>query len=244
MDEWYKEWFNTEEYLSVYRHRNDEDARLLAELILSNLKIPAGANVLDMACGPGRHSILFAEKGFKVTAVDLSEKLLSVAKKSAEEAGVKVNFVHSDLRCFSEAAKFNLVLNLFTSFGYFEDDEENFKIFEVAFDHLMSGGYFVLDFLNKNYIEKNLIPESVDKLVEGKIIQQRYIKDKRVIKKISIIRDGSEKYFHESVRMYCKHELIASLENKGFLIKKVFGDFEGNSFSKATSPRIIIIAQK
>ncbi len=244
MDEWYKDWFNTEEYLNVYRHRNDEDAKRLVNLVLSKVKLPENSGVLDLACGAGRHSILFAENRFKVTAVDLSENLLEVAKKSAEKAGVHVNFVRCDIRYFSISAKFSLVVNLFTSFGYFEEDEENFRVFKVAYEHLQAGGYFVLDFFNKCYIEKNLVPESVNVYNGEKIIQRRSVEGSRIKKKIFIMKNGNEKHYHESVRMYCKDELISAIERHGFEIKSLFGDFDGNYFDHEKSKRIIIIARK
>ena len=244
MDEWYKDWFNTREYLNVYRHRNEEDAKKLVDLILKNVFLPGNAKVLDLACGPGRHSILFAEQGYRVTAVDLSENLLAIAKKIAVGSGFKINFFKCDLRNFSVSAKFDLVVNLFTSFGYFEDDLENFKLFEVSFDLLENGGYFVLDYLNKYYIEKNLIPESVDEQEGGIIVQKRCIKGNRVIKNISLFSNGQEKRYHESVRMYGKDELIKNIENRGFEIKSIFGDFEGHCFDPEKSSRIIIIARK
>ncbi len=244
MSEWFEDWFNTKEYLNVYRHRNEQDAKKLVDLILQNVNIPAGSKVLDMACGTGRHSVIFSKKGFQVTAVDLSKNLLKIAKDSAEEAGLKINFVHSDLRSFCVTSKFNLAVNLFTSFGYFEDECDNFKILENAYNLLFENGYFVIDFFNKRYIENNLIPESADTVFDKKIIQKRSIEGNRVEKQIIIKRNGSEKLFHESVRLYCKDELFNALKSKGFKIRKFFGDSSGKSFDLESSPRIIIIAQK
>lgn len=244
MSEWFEDWFNTKEYLNVYRHRNEQDAKKLVDLILQNIDISAGSKVLDMACGTGRHSVIFAKKGFQVTAVDLSKNLLKIAKDSAEEAGLKINFVHSDLRSFCVTSKFNLAVNLFTSFGYFEDECDNFKILENAYNLLFENGYFVIDFFNKRYIENNLIPESADTVFDKKIIQKRSIEGNRVEKQIIIKRNGSEKFFHESVRMYCKDELFNALKSKGFNIRKFYGDSSGKSFDLESSPRIIIIAQK
>jgi len=244
MNQWYKDWFNTEEYLNVYRHRNDDDAKRLVNLILSEIPLSGNARVLDLACGAGRHSILFAEKGYRVTAVDLSENLLTVAKKSADTAHVKADFVQCDLRYFSVSAKFDLAVNLFTSFGYFVEDRENFKVFDVSYEHLNPGGYFVLDFFNRNYLEENLIHETVEESSGETIVQRRSIVDNRVIKKITILKDGNEKQYHESVRMYGRDELIKAITGCGYEIKNLFGDFEGNIFDPDKSNRIIIIARK
>jgi cyclopropane fatty-acyl-phospholipid synthase-like methyltransferase len=244
MAEWFEDWFDTEEYLDVYQHRNEQDAKKLVDLIIQNVNIPAGGKVLDMACGTGRHSILFAEKGYSVSAVDLSKNLLKVAKESADFADVKINFVHSDLRSFCVSSKFNLAVNLFTSIGYFEDEYDNFKILKTAYDHLYDNGYFVIDFFNRRYIENNLIPESRDEIFNEKIIQKRSIEGNRVEKQIIINKNGNEKHFHESVRMYYKEELFNAIKSEGFRIRKYFGDSSGKSFDLETSPRIIIIAQK
>jgi cyclopropane fatty-acyl-phospholipid synthase-like methyltransferase len=213
-------------------------------LILENVSLKKDAKILDLACGAGRHSILFAQEGFNVTAVDLSKNLLSVAKRSAVEAGVDINFIRSDLRDFSITPKFDLAVNLFTSFGYFQSDEENYKMFKVAAEHLRESGYFVLDYLNKRYIENKLVPHSVEEIEGGKIIQERKIEGKRVIKTIKIRKNGSDSEFYESVRMYGIDELEDIFSESGFKIQNIFGGSEGKSFDLETSPRIIFIARR
>jgi len=244
MAEWFEEWFNTEEYLNVYRHRNDAEAEQLVNLILANVDLEQNADVIDLACGTGRHSILFAERGFNVTAVDLSEKLLSVARLNAESLGLQINFVTADLRNFCITSKFELAVNLFTSFGYFESDVENFSLFNDAFDLLKDDGYFVIDYFNANYIRKNLIPHSEDIINGKKIIQDRKILGDRVIKDIVVAKNGTRRNYRESVRMYSDSELKAGLEKSGLRIIKTFGDFKGSRFDLNSSSRIIIISSK
>ena len=242
--EWFKDWFETEEYLNVYQHRNETDAGDLVGLIIASTTLPESAEVMDMACGTGRHSILFAKKGFNVTAVDLSKNMIAAARKKAETEKLKINFILSDLRYFAHSGKFDLIINLFTSFGYFATDDENFQIFKTAYEHLNNGGYFVLDFFNKHFIEQNLIQESREKIDNSEIIQKRKIEGLRVIKEISILEKGQSKKYFESVRMFNKDELVDELIRIGFAIEKTFGDFHGNKFEQFSSPRIIIIARK
>ncbi|MGA7837307.1 MAG: class I SAM-dependent methyltransferase [Ignavibacteriaceae bacterium] len=244
MKEWFEDWFNTEEYLNVYRHRNEAEAKQLVDLLLKFISIPQEGNVLDLACGAGRHALLFAQKGYQVTAVDLSDKLLQVAKKTAEENKINIDFIKSDIRYFSTDKKFDLILNLFTSFGYFENDEENFKLFDIAYSQLEKDGYFVLDYFNSNFVKENLVEESVDELNNLKLIQKRHIENKRVIKDIIIRKNGSEQSFCESVRMYNKNELVSAIENAGLKIKHILGGFEGEDFDEEKSQRIIIISKK
>ena len=244
MTEWFEDWFNSKEYLDVYQHRNESDATLLFELIIKNIEIPRKGKVLDLACGPGRHSILFARKGFDVTGIDLSENLLRVAESAARKEKLEIQFIKADLRNIELTETFDLVVNLFTSFGFFDKDEDNFSIFRTASDLLKPGGYFVFDFLNSAFIENNLVRESrEDKLLE-KIIQKRRIEGDRVIKDIIIKYKGTVKTFYESVKLYRVGELKEAIKEKGLAIKKTFGDFTGRDFMEESSPRIIIIAQK
>lgn len=244
MAEWFREWFNTEEYLHVYRKRNEKDANKLVELILNSVNLSNNSKVLDLACGTGRHSILFAQKGFKVTAVDLSENLLKVARQDAKEAKVNINFVQSDIRNFCISSKFDLVVNLFTSFGYFENDEQNFILFDIVKNSLVENGYFVLDYFNENFVRKNLVSKSQEIYKDEKITQEREIAGNRVVKKIKIEKDGKEKNFMENVRMYSRKEIEKEIDKRDMKIKYLFGSSSGEAFDIEHSKRIIIIAQK
>ena len=244
MSEWFEVWFNTEEYLEVYQHRNEADAKELVQLILKNVSLDRNASVLDLACGAGRHSILFAKRGFKVTAVDLSDNLLRVAKKSTEKNKVNIDFLKSDLRQFAFCKSFDLIVNLFTSFGYFECDAENLKLFETVNKYLAPSGYFVLDYFNKTFIENNLVKESRDNFRQISLVQKRHIEKNRVIKDIYINRNGTTARYKESVRMFSREELISAIEKAGLKIRNVFGGFKAEEFDEMNSQRIIIIAQK
>lgn len=242
--EWFKEWFASEEYLDVYSHRNAEDTDDLIKLILSEVRIPENANILDAACGAGRHSIKFAEIGYNVKGFDLSETLLQIAIKAAAERNLSINFVRADLRSFYTDIKFDLVVNLFTSFGYFHTDEENFAFASNAFKMLNDGGYYILDYLNKDYLEQNLI-DKTEKIIDDKQIRERRsIAEGRVIKKITITRENENTEFLESVKLYSYKELLNNFEKIGYKKIKVFGDYHGKEFQKESSERCIIIFQK
>ncbi|MCH7973180.1 MAG: class I SAM-dependent methyltransferase [Bacteroidetes bacterium] len=244
MAEWFESWFESEEYLKVYKHRDEREALQLVESIISITNIKNKSKILDLACGAGRHSIEFAKKGFLLTAVDLSENLLNNAKVNAQNAEVDIDFIRADIRDFYIDDKFDLVLNLFTSFGYFESDEENFKVFKSAYDHLNENGFFIFDYFNKKYLEENLIPNSSLRIEDGEIIQKRRIEKGRVIKDIIIKKNGNEKYFKESVKIYSLDEIKSKLELTKFNIKDIYGSFDRSKFDESLSNRIIIIAQK
>jgi len=192
---WYKDWFNSENYLRIYSHRNQEEAERLVELIAKSLKLKINSSVLDMACGAGRHAITFAKLGFKVTAVDISQLLISEAKKSAEQEDVELDFVLSDILEFETNKKFDLVVNLFTSIGYFDNDEDNYAVIKKAYDLLNDGGYFVLDYFNKDFLLKNIIPMTIFSENGTRITQNRSIKGTRIVKKITIENNGASEEF-------------------------------------------------
>ena len=241
---WYKDWFNSENYLKVYSHRDEAEAERLVGLIEKETNLKSGASVLDMACGAGRHSISFAKKGYKVTAVDLSEKLLDEAKKNASLAKVNIDFVLSDILEFESNEKFDLAVNLFTSLGYFENDDENFAVIIKAFKFLNKGGFFVLDYFNRDFLVKNLIPTSIISENGLKITQDRSLIDNRVVKKITIEKDNSINNFYESVRLYSYEEMKNMILKTGLSVVKEIGDFYGNAYEKETSPRLILFAKK
>lgn len=241
---WYDEWFNTAEYLEVYKHRNESDAEKHINFILSKIELKPNAKILDMACGAGRHSILLAKKGFDVAGVDLSENLLNEAIKNSASEGLNIKFIKSDIRDFKSNDTYDLILNLFTSFGYFESDDENYRVFYKAFEMLNASGIFVLDFFNKHFLLRNLIPLSEEIKNGKKIVQKRFVRQGRVEKIIEITFNGHTKTFRESVKLYSAEQLKNKLLDIGFEIVHTFGDFDGNDFNQDFSERFIVFCRK
>jgi 2-polyprenyl-3-methyl-5-hydroxy-6-metoxy-1,4-benzoquinol methylase len=242
--EWFVDWFASKEFLDVYSHRNSADAEKLINLILNSIELKNESKILDAACGAGRHSIILAQNGFNVTAFDLSKELLNIGKKKAEELKLSINFINADIRKFFINEKFDLVINLFTSFGYFETDKENYSFINNAFSMLNEKGWYVLDFLNKTFVEKNLISHSERKVNSQIIIENRKIIANRVIKEIQIIEGEKQRNFVESVKLYSAEDIIKSFENIGFKLKKIFGNYIGEEFNREKSERLITIFQK
>lgn len=239
---WYEKWFSNKYYLEIYKHRDEKEARDIINLFQRSVHLPSEAKVLDVCCGAGRHSIELARRGYDVTGFDLSEYLISQAKeslKAADEKGLKVEFLIRDMKDFSFDKKFDAAINIFTSFGYFESDEENFKVFSNVGNSLKSGGYFVFDFINSDNLRNTLVASSEDEYDGEKVIQKRHIENGFVYKDIYI---GSEKYT-ERLRLYTKEELEKALMNNGLEPVNLFGDYFGNSFEKKESKRIIFISK-
>ncbi|RJP68301.1 MAG: class I SAM-dependent methyltransferase [Ignavibacteriales bacterium] len=244
MSAWYKTWFNSENYLDLYKHRGDEDAENLISLIWKNVDCNKIKSVLDIACGAGRHSIKIAGKGLKVTAFDISLNLLKIAKTTADELSLDVDFFCGDIKKPCIKTSFDLVTNLFTSFGYFEKDEENFALFADVYKYLGKDGCFCFDYFNIDYLKRNLVPFSCSEENGKKITQKREFSANRVIKDI-IIADGEQnEYFQESVALYSKEEIETELKKNEFRIENIYGDYFGSVFNQTESPRLIIFARK
>ncbi|MCI0449072.1 MAG: class I SAM-dependent methyltransferase [Chlorobi bacterium] len=262
MQQWFKKWFNTQEYSDLYKHRDETDAKKIVSLILKNIKLKKDSKVLDLACGNGRHSVLFAKKGFKVLGIDLSPFLISQAKGKLKTDYKKfknnLRFEIRDMRGIRRKNEFDLVVNLFTSFGYFEKDSENFRVIKSISSSLKKGGHFFLDFLNPPYLKRNLVPfdmtgaKSYLKSTGNPniIIQVREIKAGFVKKNILILKNlKNSKYpqiynFYEKIKLYSLSDLRRVFNSSGLKIKKVFGNYYGSKYEPVKSERLIILAQK
>jgi len=239
---WYEKWFSNEYYIKLYSHRDDNEARDLINLIQRNIPLPTNSKVLDVCCGAGRHSIELAKRGYDVTGFDLSKYLISQAKKSlssSNERNLKVKFIVKDMLKFDFENKFDIAINVFSSFGYFENDKSNFSVFTNIKNSLKPNGYFVFDFLNGDFLRKNLVPYSEDYHDGLKVTQKRKIENNFVYKDIFI---GKEKYL-ERIRLYSLNDIKKALINLGFNIVDIFGDYLGGKFEKENSKRMILISK-
>lgn len=251
---WYESWFSQKEYLEIYSHRDIRDAHKIVSLITSLIDLPDKSRVLDVACGNGRHSILFAQRGFLVTGIDISGFLINEAKKLTKKQDrirQNLNFIKMDMREINLEEKFDLAVNLFTSFGYFEKDSDNFKVIEGISRNLKKGGYFFFDFLNPLYVRKNLKTLTISRLKSKIIIQVREINNLYVKKNILIIRNSSPEKrlllmdkFYEQIRLYSLKELKKMFRANGLKITSLLGDYVGRDFDSQESERLIIIARK
>jgi SAM-dependent methyltransferase len=244
---WYVNWFSSKLYLELYKHRNDDDARNLIDLIQRTIPLKKGDKVLDVCCGAGRHSIELARRGFKVTGFDLSKFLISEAKKNYKqlpEKHIKANFLIRDMRKFNFKNSFDAAANLFTSFGYFSDDEENFLVIKNVSSSLKKNGYFVFDYLNGNYLRKNVVPYDKKTFLGKEFTQKRTIVGNFVRKEISI-KSGSKKISYEEVlKLYDINILTKVFQKNKLKVIHSFGDYFGNNYSKDKSQRLILIAKK
>lgn len=242
--EWFVSWFQHPLYLKLYQHRDSNEAQTTIETILQHTGLGRGAKVLDIACGAGRHAVELAKHGMEVSANDLSEFLILEAKALAEEANQNLYFSQLDMRRIEFNGIFDMVVQLFTSFGYFKSQAEDQNVLNRVYNALKPEGWYVLDFFNANYVKANLIASSHKTFEDITVTEERKIESGRVTKYINITHDMETLSFTESVMLYQPSTLREMLNKAGFKIVKECGDYHGNEFDPSISPRFMVIAKK
>ena len=201
--------------------------------------------VLDLCCGIGRHSIEFARHGFEVTGVDITQPYLDIAKEKADKEGLDIQFIHSDMKEFCEPGSFDLVANLCTSFGYFDDINDDLQVLRNIYSSLTPNGKFVIELLGKEVIAATL--KKVEELeYEGyKVVAtSRILEDwSRLECKRHITKEGIEEEIVAYHRLYSASELKGYLEDIGFRNIKVYGNFAGAPYDD-TAKSMIMISEK
>jgi SAM-dependent methyltransferase len=237
--DWFTDWFNTSYYHILYKNRNDADAQLFMKNITARLALPKTAHILDLPCGKGRHSVFLNSLGYKVTGGDLAENSIKHAEKFENE---RLNFkVHDMRKPFNNT--YDSVFNLFTSFGYFEDDAEDILILNNIKNGLKKNGFFVFDFLNAEKVKLNLVKEEV-KIVEAITFNiKREIKNGFIFKHISFFADEKQHSFIEQVKYLDLTKMTSFFEKVGFTITNVFGNYNLDDYNSKTSDRLIIVAK-
>lgn len=241
---WYEDWFG-EDYLKVYPHRDEDEARQQVDFVERIMPLSSARRILDLGCGSGRHALEMSERGYNITCFDLSSVLLSMAKKKGGNDNCCVRFVEGDMRDLPFKSVFDVVVSFFTTFGYFETDEENVKTLLSIKHVLKPGGAFMQDYLNKDYVIKNLVP--VDSRTENgfEMKQERRFnaQAQRIEKKITLSENGKSREYFESVRVYTLEEMQSMIAHAGLILTQTFGNFDGSPFSEA-SPRLILTGRK
>ena len=235
--DWFTDWFNTSYYHTLYKDRNDKDAQLFMRNIINFLKIPSSSHLLDLPCGKGRHSIYLNSLGYKVTGADLSVNSIQAAKKYENNT---LDFKLKDMRKPFNI-KYDAVFNLFTSFGYFENDMDDILVLKNIHKGLHKNGLLVLDFLNVVNVEKKLVKKEVKIVDEITFNLQREIKDGFIVKHITFKDNGINHAYSERVKYLTLEKFESYFSEAGLKIKHIFGDYHLSKFNPITSERLIFV---
>ena len=242
--EWFKSWFDSKYYHILYKNRNTQEAHFLIKNLV-NLLIPdKNSLIMDLGCGSGRHSIELNKMGYKVDGIDLSTKSLEIAKPFENS---RLKFIHADFRKLDFENKYDIVLNLFTSFGYFDKENEHAQVFKKIFKSLKNNGHFVLDFLNTKKAIKNISVTNPQQTIHIDNIEFRIKKtydNNFIYKNIEIFDSGKKISFSEKVKIITLDKFLKYFEGLNIHLEYQFGDYELSNFDENNSDRLILIFKK
>jgi len=229
----------------LFERRRWEQAPEEVANIISLLRMSPGASVLDLCCGTGRHSLQLARLGFSVTGVDRTRTYLDEARKRAEVEGLTVEFIQEDMRNFCKPDTFDVALNIFTSFGYFEDINDDKKVATNVYHSLKEMGVFLIDTLGKEVLARVFRERDWYEVDDMLVLQERkvcknwtWIENRWIM-----IRDGTSDEYKLSHRLYSAAELSELLNDSGFTTIEVYGDLTGTPYDH-TARRLVIVGYK
>ncbi len=238
---WFEDWFNTPYYHILYKDRDFVEAESFITNLTNNLQLPQHSKIIDLACGKGRHSVFLNKLGYNVLGVDLSTESISFAQKDfgKEHLQFKIHDMRNELYPDVSLEKVNAVFNLFTSFGYFDDENDDKKVFQSVKNVLEKDGIFILDFLNERFVKNTLVEESAINKGGIDFTIKKRIEENYVIKDIFFEDNGEKFHYFEKVKLSTLEQIQSLAESCGFKTIKIWGNYNLEAFDRETSPRCI-----
>lgn len=239
--DWFENWFNSPYYHILYKERNHAEAELFIDNLIGFLQPSTNARFLDLGCGKGRHSVYLNSKGHNVVGVDLSPESIAYASQFENE---RLQFYVQDMRKTSRINYYDYVLNLFTSFGYFEKESDDHATINAVSKALQPNGIFVLDFMNAQKVIANLIPNET-KICEGiEFTISRSVINNFIVKQIQFSDGGKEYHFQECVKALNLGDFEKYFAANELKILHLRGNYLLEEFNPNTSDRLILIGKK
>jgi SAM-dependent methyltransferase len=239
--EWFESWFDSPYYHILYKDRDEKEAQQFLDTLVSFLHPKPGAKILDVACGKGRHSIHLNKKGFAVCGFDLSKESIDHNKKFESDS---LSFFVHDMRQPFRENEFDIVFNLFSSFGYFDEHADNERVIQANAAALVKGGSLVIDYMNSKKVRRDLVREDVKECKGIKFLQKRKIDSGKIIKNISFSCGEKDYSFEERLQLYTLPDFEKMLAKHGLVITGLFGGYSLDKFIESDSDRLIIVAER
>jgi len=240
--EWFKEWFD-ENYLELFlKTQSEELTKKQVDFIIDTLKLNKGDRVLDVGCGIGRHLIELAKRGIKGVGIDVIDRFIEIAQRNKKD--LDIEFFKMDERKMDFLEEFDGAISMWTSFGYFSD-EENLSVLRKIQKALKPDGRFLLDIENVYYLIKNLVRERWERKGDVFLLEKNKfsITNGRIKTKRIIINEGKVFEYERIYRIFTKKEIEEYLSLSGFRVINAFGDY-GKEPLKENSKRFIVLAEK
>lgn len=238
---WFESWFDSPYYHILYRHRDTRDAQRFMSNLIEALPLRPNDRILDLACGKGRHAIYLNSMGLDVVGVDLSEQNIAHAQQRENE---RLHFAEHDMREVFEPRAFDVVLNLFTSFGYFEGDQENAQVIAAATRNLKAEGVLLVDFMNVAQVLNNLKTGEEQEHEGIRFHIRRELEAGYIVKRIHFQDQGRQHRFQERVKALSKDDFLRYFQHAGLEILHIWGDYELSPFQPETSDRLIMVGRR
>ncbi len=229
----------------LFDQQRQSSAKVEVENVVRLLKIRKNDRILDLSCGTGRHSLELARLGFDVVGVDRTTSFIEKAKQEAEKSNLKVEFVVGDMREYHQPNTFNIVLNLFGSFGYFEDPEDDRQVVRNMYASLCSGGRFLIETMGKEITARRFQERDWSEDGDTLVLAERKPHQNwgRIQTRWIVIKDNQRFEHTVSVRSYSAVELSSLMSDCGLAKVQVYGDLEGIDYDQAAK-RLVVIGTK
>ena len=238
---WFAHWFDSPYYYTLYKNRDEKEAQVFIDNLIDYLQIPKGSKLIDIACGKGRHAKYFNKKGIDVVGVDLSQNSINTAKKDENK---NLQFSVHDMRENYQENSFDVVTNLFTSFGYFEDNKDEQKAINAMASNLKKEGILIIDFMNAKKVIANLVLNEQKTINNIQFDITRQVKDGYILKDIRITDGEEQQQFQEKVKAITLADYSEFITNAGLKIIDIFGNYKLDNFDEKISDRLILICKK
>ena len=238
---WFAHWFDSQYYYTLYKNRDEKEAQVFIDNLIDYLQIPKGSKLIDVACGKGRHAKYFNKKGMDVVGVDLSQNSINTAKKDENK---NLQFSVHDMRENYQENSFDVVTNLFTSFGYFEDNKDEQKAINAMASNLKKEGILIIDFMNAKKVIANLVLNEQKTINNIQFDITRQVKNGYILKDIRITDGVEQQQFQEKVKAITLANYSEFITNAGLKIIDIFGNYKLDNFDEKISDRLILICKK
>jgi SAM-dependent methyltransferase len=240
--DWFEHWFGSPYYHILYQNRDEAEANQFIVNLMAYLKPLSGATMLDIACGEGRFAKQLAELGFDVTGIDLSERSIAIAQEAEQE---NLHFLVQDMRFLFYINHFDFAFNFFTSFGYFRYNRDNRQAAKAFGAALKQGGVLVIDYLNCEYVIKNLVREATVQRADYTFQIKKRLEGKQIIKEIFFTdADHIKRHYVENVSAFTLPDFEQLFSQAGLTLEATFGDYSLNPYQPESSPRLILVFRK